>query len=412
MVDVVVVGAGVVGLNCAYALRRRGLEVLVVDRGEVGAGASAGNAGWIVPCLSGPVPHPSVRRTACQWLLRPDSPLSIRPRADAAFLRWLWRFWRRCNGRDFHRGLAATARLNARTMPLFDALAADGVAFEMSRDGVLFLLRSEAAARAEYDELAAVARFGVPEPRWLDRADLRDEEPLASDEVVAGVLAPEERHVRPESLTAGLAARLRELGTTITTGVDVAGFTWAGNRVTGVRTGDGLLGAGHVVLAAGAYTGRLAARLGVRCPLEGGKGYSVTLTPPPVPLRRPTYLAEARVACTPFAGALRLAGTMELSGLNERLSPTRLRALTHAGRHYLRDWPAVDAAGWAGLRPMAPDGLPIIGRAPRFDNLYLATGHAMLGVTLGPATGEAIAELVSDTADATLLAPFSPARFA
>ena len=188
MARVVVVGAGVIGLCCAYALRRRGLEVVVLDGGSPGGGASLGNGGWICPSLSGPIPAPGLIATSLRWLARPDSPFSIRPRLDPRFLRWLWAFRGRCNARDYRRGLEAVAGLNERTMELFDAMAADGVAFEMHRQGLLFLFRTPAAARAERRDLLRLERHGQAPARWLDPAALRAEEPGVSDAVIGGLL--------------------------------------------------------------------------------------------------------------------------------------------------------------------------------------------------------------------------------
>ncbi len=421
--DVVVVGGGIVGLCCAYALRRRGLSVVMVERGEPGAGASSVNAGWIVPSFSAPVPAPEVRRTALRWLLNPNSPLRINPRADPGLARWLWRFWRACRPTAHARGLAAIARLNCHTLALYDALAADGVRFDLERRGVLFAFRDEAAARAELDELERVARHGFARPVWLDGRAVRAEEPAMADSVVAGVLAPDECHVEPGQIVRGLVARLCDLGVEIRAGQAVTGLPGrrtgrspaspGGARAEGVRTGAGQVAAGAVVTAAGAWSGRLARLAGFSLPMLGGRGYSLTYRPAPLTLRRPLYLAEARVACTPFASGLRLAGLMELCALDDPFEAGRGRLVSAAAPVYLRAWPAGSPSPpvEAGFRPMTPDGLPVIGRVPGWDNLFIATGHAMLGLTLGPATGEAIADLVTGQAPRHDLRPFAPERF-
>jgi D-amino-acid dehydrogenase len=186
-----------------------------------------------------------------------------------------------------------------------------------------------------------------------------------------------------------------------------------GRDVRALVTRAGAVEADQFVLAAGAWSGRLAHQLGCRLPVEAGKGYSVTVARDDAPLGRPVDMIEARVACTPFDGALRLAGTMELSGLNLRLAPERLAAIRRAGEQYLADWRGGEEHAWVGMRPLTPDGLPLIGLLPGADNLYVATGHAMLGVTLAPATGEALARhMLDDTrASVTQLAPFDPGRF-
>ncbi|HVA92590.1 MAG TPA: FAD-dependent oxidoreductase [Chloroflexota bacterium] len=412
MSRVVVVGAGVIGLCCAYALRRRGLDVLVLDRAAPGSGASHGNGGWICPALSDPLPAPGLIAAMPRLLLRPESPLYLRPRPDPAFWRWLWRFRQHCNNGAYERGLAALADLNRTTLTLFDALVQDAVSFEMHQQGLLSLFRSRDAARTEARHMARMEQYGNPPAQWLDSAALREEEPAISSEVVAGLLLPAERHVRPESLLTGLHERVLEMGVEVRPGEPVVGFERADGTVTGVRTAWGVAPADHVILAAGIWTARLAALLGHALPLEAGKGYSVTMAGAASPIRRPLNFVEAHVGYSPYDGAVRILGTMELSGINHKVRTRRLAALKRAPAGYLRDWqPGPILEEWCGPRPVTPDGLPFIGPLPGVNNVTVATGHAMLGITLGPATGEVVTALIRGEQAQVALAPFRVERF-
>jgi len=418
--SVVVVGGGVVGLCCALALERRGAAVTLVDAGPREAAASHVNAGWIVPTLAEPVPAPGLVGQSLRWMLRPDSPLFIAPRLDPAFLRWLLAFWRACNGPAHRAATEATAALGARTMALFDDLRAAGVAFEEHRDGLLFAYRDPAALHHDHTGLETLRPFGYPIPPLLAGAEARALEPALADAVVGGFWLERERSVRPASLVAGLLTRLQVGGTELRLGETVVGLEATDGSVRSVVTDRGTIAAETVVVAAGAWTPRLVGPLGIKAPIEAGKGYSIDFAPPPPlpsPIRRPIYLHESRVAITPLTGMLRLAGTMELSGLNARVRPERVAALARRTGEAVRGWPAsvaTDGPGvrvWVGPRPLTPDGLPLIGWAKGYRNLALATGHAMLGLTLAPATAEAIADLVCTGRAPEEIRPFDPGRF-
>ena len=412
--SVAVVGGGVIGLATAWSLARRGADVTVIERDRCGAGASAGNAGWVTPGLSAPIPAPGVMRQAARWMLDAESPLLVRPRASVDFLRWSFEFARSCRPAPHRAGTAATLALARETPALFDTLAEEGVEFEMHEDGLLYLVRDERRLEewlGEYDALAELGFDGEVTP--LDRAGVRSLEPAVGDEVVAGLLARRERHVRPETLTAGLVADLRRRGARIEESATVRGLRPApGDRSAWrVETDGGALHAERVVVAAGVWSRELLQPLGVRLPLEAAKGYSVT-APGPEPLpARPLYLTEAKIGASPYAdGSLRLAGTLELAGIDLGLNERRVGAVARGARAYLRDWsPAGARRDWCGLRPLAPDGVPVVGQAR--PGLFVATGHAMLGVTLAPATGEALAPAVLDEGAPGMLAALSPARF-
>ncbi len=404
-----VVGAGVVGLACAYSLRKRDYEVTILDAAAPGAGASEGNAGWVTPSLSMPVPAPGMAGQSLRWMLRSDSPLYIRPTLAPRRIVWLLKLLRNCNETRYLRGLEATARLNERTFELFDQLEAEGVEFEMHRAGLLFCFIDADACDHVLADLARVSRLGYSPLRLLGD-EVREREDRLSPNVSAGILVRQERQVRPESLVTGYVKRLLDEGAEIHVASPVRGFELSRDTVVGVRNGEGVVEADEVVVAAGAHSGELVRQLGVRLPIDAGKGYSLHYEPRPVDVEHALYLYEARVGVTPFDRALRFAGTMEFSGINTRLEQTRIDALAAAADRYLRAWPS-EAKGraWAGMRPMTPDGLPVIGRIA--DNVTIASGHSMLGVTLAPVTGELVARSISEECTPDVLRPFDPSRF-
>lgn len=394
---VAVVGGGAIGLACAWYLSRGGAEVVVLERDRVGEAASLGNGGLITPGLSNPLPSPGVTSQALRWMLSPDSPFLLRPRVDPAFAAWCWRFWRSCSREQYLIGMRALLALNAHTVELFDGLVADGVEFELHEEGLLFLFRTQRGLEQEAAVLAELQREGYRGAvQELSGSEARALDAAVGDGVSGALYAPAERHLRPETLTRGLAAALRARGAEVREGARVeslareAGGGW---RIRCAGAND--TGADRVVVACGPWTGRLLAPLGVRVRQEPAKGYSVTAVGEGAPPRHPLYLSEAKVACTPFAGGVRLAGTVELAGFDLTINRRRLAAVTGAAADYLRDWrPTSPELEWAGLRPLSADSLPLIGRAPGQDGLFVATGHGKLGVTLAPATGARLAPLV------------------
>jgi D-amino-acid dehydrogenase len=414
---VVVIGGGVIGLACAYELRKRGADVAVLDARQMGAAASWGNAGWIVPSLSGPVPEPGLTLTALRWLFKPDSPLYIRHRPDPEFVRWMWSFWRHCNARDYQAGFDAMAALNRRTMERYDSWQAEGVEFEMHAQGLLFAFVTQDGLRKHLEEHAHLEAYGYAPPAPRSGDEIRAAEPILSTHVVGGFLIERDRHVMPASLTAGLSRRLEDTGADLRPGAAVSGFRrapeGAHEQVVAVDTPSGPVEADVFVLAAGAWSARLARMAGFRLPVESGKGYSITIEHPATQLRQPLYLGEAKVGVSPYDGALRFAGTMELSGLSEDIHAKRLDAIRRSISRFLVSWPQGERdIPWAGMRPLTPDGLPAIGRAPGLENLFVATGHSMLGITLAPATGAAVAELICTGRSEVDVRAFDPGRFA
>lgn len=412
---VCVVGAGVIGVCCAYFLARRGAAVTVLERAEIGAGASSGNAGTISPGY-GPLTKPGRVSEAIRSLARPLSPLYIAPRWDPSLARWLLEFSRHCTAAHLEHCLSAAAPLHQATRPLFDELVREErLECDYRPGGYYEVFVTEAGLRAGRSEAEAQRRFGF-RPEFLDGPALRERVPALHPRVRGGVFFPQGATLNPERFLVELAERARRLGAAVRSGVEVVELLVERSQVTGVRTRDGtVVRADAVVLTTGPYSATLATRLGYRLPLQPAKGYHLDRDPSPgatPEVNAACIMGETSVICTPMDGFLRFAGTLEFSGLNHEIRRARLEQLTRAAARYLVGIGEAPARSeWCGLRPCLPDGLPVIGAAPRHPGLYLATGHAMLGLTLGPITGRLIAEWVLDGAPSLDLAAFRLERF-
>lgn len=410
---VVVVGGGVVGLCTAYYLAAAGVPVEVVERRGLGSGASRGNAGWVCLSHSTPVPAPGVVRYALRSLGRPDSPLYLRPLPDPAFVRWLWRFWRSSTPAAFRRGYAAVAELNRDTFDLFDGLREAGVDTTLTRPGMVHAFLSEAEARHHLAIQREMADGHYPIPADVTtgpEAHLLDD--ALSPRVRAAYLVEGEGVVDPEAFAHALGEALAARGVKVHENAEAIGFRSAGGRVTALRTAQGEIPCGAVVIAAGMRSPGLLRSLGHALPLQAGKGYSFSVDLDPAP-RHTLYFGERRAVASPIGGTTRIGGTMELSGNNNRLDWRRIVAVALASRHYLGRWfddpddlVSLIRDPWVGGRPFLPDGLPVIDRVPGHDNAFAATGHGMLGVTLGPVTGHRLAEYVLSGHRPEALAPF------
>ncbi len=395
--DVLVIGGGVIGVCAAYELTRLGFTVSVLDRGAIASGSSFGNAGLIVPSHVIPLPRPGVLAQGLKWLLDPDSPFYIQPRLDGALLSWLWRFRRASTAHQMRRGMQAMQHFADAGQEVFaDLIAREKLACGYEAAGLLLLYQTLTGFEAGLEEAELLESAGVT-ARAMNVEEVRAQEPIVRQDIAGGIYLPADAHLNPVDFVQGLAARVAERSGQLCPFTEVVGFTRANGRITGVRTTAGEIVPDHVVLAAGAWSPQIARELELSLPVQPAKGYSLTYKAPLASPRLPLLLEEARVAVTPMGPLLRFAGMLEFAGLDLTINPRRVAAIAAAPGQYLDlDVPALEEEEiWAGLRPVTPDGLPLIGRAPRLDNLVVATGHAMLGMSLGPVTGRLVADLVS-----------------
>jgi D-amino-acid dehydrogenase len=410
----VVVGGGVIGMASAFALLDVADSVAVLDAGAVGGGASAGNTGWVTPSIATPLAAPGVLTMGLRSALDPRGALVIRPSLDPAWIAWLWRFARSSRRAVYRRGVAALLELTSRTLEELDRMRDAGVEFEEHREGVLDVARDRQGLHwfeKVFEELVPLGFPGGLEHMTGEEA--RRLEPALGAAVGCATRTTIDRHVAPESLVAGLAAYVRARGAVVREGVGVRALRRAGEEWALDGDQGEVARADVVVLASALGTIDLLRPLGLKVPLVGAKGYSVTLPLPEGLPAMPLYLCEPKIGTSPYAGRLRIAGFFELGARGGEASLQRSRQLVEETRPYLRATIVADGdvpQGWAGFRPATPDSLPLLGPVPGAPGVLVATGHGMLGITLAPATGVAVAALARGERP-EWIAAFDPARF-
>ena len=411
---VVVIGAGVVGLCAAYYARQRGHEVVLVERGRDGGdGCSLGNAGLVSPSHFVPLAEPSKIHKALTSFLDSRSPFYLKPRLDLDLVRWGVLFLRASLPARARRSAPVLRDLMLASRALHLELArAFGDAQRLETRGLFMLCRTQAGLDEEA-RIAEQARALGIETELCSPVRAAELDPGARMELAGAVHYPGDAHLVPMRLVPALVDALRA-DVALHWGHEVTGWRSAGGRLAAAVTPHGEIAGDEFVVAGGSWTQELLRTLGVRLPLEAGKGYSLTHPTPRQLPRLPSVLVEASMAVTPMAGALRLAGTMEISGLASPDLPERIRQLADSFVEYFPDFRAQDfqeLTAWRGLRPCSADGLPYVGRVTSWQNLCVATGHAMLGVTLAPITGELVAQLLSGEPPSLPLEPLSPNRY-
>ena len=394
---VIIVGAGVIGLSAALECAGRGMRVTVVDRHPARrTGCSFGNAGMVVPSHFTPLAAPGMVALGLKWMWNPESPFYIKPRLDWHLLAWALRFWAAANPAHVRHAGPLLRDLHLASRAGYDHWAAQGHEFGLVKHGLLMLCRTPRMFEEETMTAAEALRLGVPAD-VLTPAQTAALDPGIQMEIRGAVYFPNDCHLSPERLMASLEQRLEALGVQFLWETPVTGWRRDQRRLAAVKTPIGELEADEFVLSAGMWSAGAARSLGLRLPMEAGKGYSLTLEQPRQLPQICAILAEARVAVTPMDGRLRFGGTMELSGLDERINPRRVAGIVKAVPQYYPGFRTADFDGitpWCGLRPCSPDGLPFLGRTAAAPNLVVATSHAMLGLSLAPATARIVADVI------------------
>lgn len=411
-VDILIVGGGVIGVSVAYYAASMGAGVLLVEKAAAGSGCSHGNAGLLASGHCTPLPGPGVLGEGLSSLMDPEGPLYIRPRIETELARWLWRFRRSCSDSHYSYAVGILKGLCAESLELHRELGLlGGGEYEYAQEGIITMYLSERAFEDARRHAARMSGFGV-EGAPLDGNRIRELEPMVGPRVVGGICHAMDGHIDPGAFVRWLAAKAADKGAQILTDTEVYRFDAGRRKVNGVSTTRGEIRADQIVLAAGAFIPTLARGLGVRIPIQAAKGYSCTFHRNGAGPRFPFLLGEARVAVTPYRGAVRFAGTLELAGMDMGINVRRLRALRARADEYLPHFGEMEVKEiWRGLRACTPDGLPVLGRLHPLLNVMVAGGHGTKGMLLGPVTGKLAARVLSGESAGEIERPLSPRRF-
>lgn len=411
---ILVAGGGIIGLSSAWFLHRAGHQVTIVDKSSLTDGCSFGNAGMIVPSHFIPLAAPGMVEKGIRWMFNSKSPFFVRPRLSLDLMRWGWHFVRHANARHVDHSAPALKELSLLSKKLYQDWNRDlPFRFGYHERGLLMLYKDAGIGHEEAETAEMANRLGI-EAQEFDQAQVQALEPDVRVSVLGGVFFPGDAHLTPRELVENLVRQMRQEGVEILENTTITRFVHEGRRLARVETADRSIVFDELVLATGSWSGELAKQLKLNVPMQAGKGYSFTLKDVKKNVRIPSIFLEARVAVTPMGDTLRFGGTMEIIGVDHRINMNRVRGIVESIPKYYPDMQVsmpVEQEVWHGLRPCSPDGLPYIGRSKSVDNLVIATGHSMMGLSLAPATGKLVSELVEGTQTSMPLEAFDPERY-
>ncbi len=414
---VVIIGGGVIGLATAWYCRQRGMDVTVIDRDPAARdGCSFGNAGMIVPSHFVPLASPGAIGLGLRWMWNPESPFYIRPRCSPDLLKWLWRFSRSCSRNHVEVSAPLLRDLHLASRQCYQELqTALPSGFGLKQKGLLMLCRTPEMLGEETETAELAERLGVL-ARVLDRDETAKTDPSIEMDICGSVYYPQDCHLSPSRLMDSLHRRLVDDGCRFVWEAEATGFSTSSRYIEAVKTTKAEIEGDQFVLCGGVWSTEVAGSLGLRLPMQAGKGYSVTLDRPVEQPEICSILTEARVAVTPIGSSLRFGGTMEIAGIDQSVADSRVRGIIRSVPKYFPKFSVADLEGlrpWVGLRPCSPDGLPYLGRTARWDNLVISTGHAMMGISLAPISGKLTSQLIEGQPkpDIKNLELLSPDRF-
>ncbi|PHQ59938.1 MAG: amino acid dehydrogenase [Maribacter sp.] len=411
--SILIIGGGIVGLCSAYFLQKEGHQVTLVDKSNITSGASFVNAGFITPSHIIPLAAPGMIAQGVKWMFDSTSPFYIKPRFDIDFFRWAWYFHKSSTKAKVEKAIPIIKDINLLSRGLFEAMKSSGELgdFHLERRGLLMLYKTDAAYRHEL-EVAKKAGFLGLEVSELNKSELHKIEPNVKIDAEGAIHYECDAHTTPTEFMPKLLKYLKSVGVVIRTEEEVVDLSVRNGKIDHITTTKNKYTADELVLAAGSWSGILSKKLHIKLPMQAGKGYRIDVARS-TGISLPAILLEAKMAVTPMQGFTRFAGTMEFSGINAVIRKERVLALANGAAKFYPELKITEeeiAEAKTGMRPVSPDGLPYIGRCKSVKNLTYATGHAMMGWSLGPATGKLVSEIIDGKRTAMDLSAFDPNR--
>ena len=410
--NVIIIGGGIIGLSTAYYLLEEGHQVTIIDKSNFSSGASYVNAGYITPSHFIPLAAPGMINKGIKWMFNPTSPFYIKPRLNADFLKWTWAFKKSATASKVEKAIPVIKAINILSRDLYEAIkASNAFNFHYERKGLLMCYQSDKVGEAEWK----IGKRGIEEGlgvKNLTKKEVDVLEPNANLNIKGAIYFDSDAHMTPTDFMPEMVKYLKTKGVIFYANEDVKDIEVTNGTVSKIITNKQELKADEVVLAAGSWSPLLTKKLGLQIPIQAGKGYRINVNRE-TGITIPAILCEAKVAVTPMQGFTRFAGTMEIAGINHNINPIRVQTIANAAKNYYTNLNISEVekeAADCGLRPCSPDGLPYIGKSSKCTKLTIATGHAMMGWSLGPATGKLVSEIISEKKTTLDLNPFNPDR--
>lgn len=409
---IIILGGGIIGLCAAYYLHRENFQVTIIDQSNLDAGASYVNAGYLSPSHIIPLSAPGVMKKGLQWMFNSSSPLYIKPQLNLDFLNWIWAFNKSCNANHVKKAAPVIRDISTLSQRLFEEIkTSENFTAHYEKKGLLMLCQTERLLEQELKMAELAVALGL-EAKELRPSQIKELEPNVEINAIGAAYFKCDHHSTPHEFMTEMKFYLKNVGVSFYTNEKVEDIIVTKKNITALKTNKQTLSADEFVLATGSWSAQLCKKLDLSLLLQAGKGYRIN-SERYTGITIPAILAEAKTAVTPMNGFTRIAGTMEIAGINHKINKVRVDAISNALSQYYPNLKITqeekDQAA-CGLRPVSPDGLPYIGKSNKCKNLTIATGHAMMGWSMGTATGLLVSEIITNKKTILDINPFHPDR--